>query len=287
MEELDTMRPHVRTDLGVPVYRASTEAHTAGALVGNGRLAPPHGDLIADGVRRGRQPVLRRDECGNAARGIRLAQLGVPVASHGPNNTGKPACGAPRSPAPLDCVRITRRNRKENDAMYRYLKLPITASAISIVLFWSLPAVADGDRYDDPYYCLGWYATHPDSSLSREKHRTCMIAIASTYLDGEENSIDPDDILLDDDVVRRTIGHEPNPGSRNAQEIRDGIRAGSTAVIARIDNRQWTVDGNKAFVVYDGFLIFDPDHPGFFVAEQLTITDGLITEILIGGVQFP
>ena len=72
-----------------------------------------------------------------------------------------------------------------------------------------------------------------------------------------------------------------------AEENRDRIRNGSTAVIAKIANRQWTVDGNQAFIVYDGYLTTNPDTPGFYVAERFTIEKGLITEILICAVQSP
>jgi hypothetical protein len=153
------------------------------------------------------------------------------------------------------------------------------------------PVKAASDQWDDAVFCSDWYAAHPNVSLDADKQGRCLIAIASTYLNGEEGSIAPEDILFADDVIRYTIGHPPSANNDSAAEIRAQIPA-SAAVIDRIVNRQWTVDlsNGEAFVIYDGFLVpplGDGVHPNFFVAERITVEGGLITEIAIGGVQRP
>jgi hypothetical protein len=163
--------------------------------------------------------------------------------------------------------------------------------ACVVALAATRPARAGSDQWDDAVYCSDWYAKHPAVTLDLDKQRRCLIAIASTYLDGEEGSIAPDDILFADDVVRFTIGHAPSSNNDSASEIRAQIPA-SAAIIQRIDHRQWTADitNNTAFVIYDGFLeppLGDGVHPDFFVAERITVVNGLITEIAIGGVQRP
>jgi hypothetical protein len=60
---------------------------------------PPHGEPVV--VENG---AIARDGFGNARGGVRLPELDVPVASYGPINQGKPACGAPGAPAPPDCL---------------------------------------------------------------------------------------------------------------------------------------------------------------------------------------
>ena len=182
--------------------------------------------------------------------------------------------------APASTTR-TRRSRRPFAALAVLVALAAPAS----------PGSAASDQWDDPVFCSGWYADHPGASLDGDKQRRCLIAIASTYLNGEEGSIPPEDILFADDVIRYTIGRAPSANNDSAAEIRAQIPA-SAAVIDRIVNRQWTVDltNGEAFVIYDGFLVpplGDGVTPNFFVAERITVVDGLITEIAIGGVQRP
>jgi hypothetical protein len=140
-------------------------------------------------------------------------------------------------------------------------------------------------RFDDPQFCLRWLTEHADSSVPDPLRRHCIVTIASTYLDGDENSITPDEILFAPTVKIGTLGNAPELHA--STDIRENIRSGRTAEILRITNRQWTVDGNVAFVVYDGYLRRDPSTPSFFVAERFTIENGLIAEIFIAGVKSP
>jgi hypothetical protein len=61
-----------------------------------------------------------------------------------------------------------------------------------------------------------------------------------------------------------------------------GYDHGSTAAILSIKDRHWVVEGN-----YTGFIKCNPNTPGFYVGERITVTRGLIHEILIAGVVIP
>jgi hypothetical protein len=108
-----------------------------------------------------------------------------------------------------------------------------------------------------------------------------VLAIATTYIDVEENSLSAEKQLVADDVSRHRMGTAPDhkPGNR-AKLIADM----SHSVIAAIKNRQWTVEGNQAWILYDGYLKTDPENPGFYVSERITVENGLIKEILVTGV---
>ena len=83
-------------------------------------------------------------------------------------------------------------------------------------------------------------------------------------------------MLLADDISRHPLGSPPDyqPGAH--QKVR-----GATAqkVITAIRNRQWVVDGNYAWITYDGFR--GGDQPSFWVSERFLIDKGVIKEILI------
>lgn len=112
--------------------------------------------------------------------------------------------------------------------------------------------------------------------LAPDQHRTCLIQIASTYIEFEQNRLAPEQMLLADDISRHPLGSPPDyqPGAH--QKVR-----GATAqkVITAIRNRQWVVDGNYAWITYDGFR--GGDQPSFWVSERFLIDKGVIKEILI------
>ena len=139
-------------------------------------------------------------------------------------------------------------------------------------------------RYDDPHFCSTQLAGLGAALLSPADHRRCVIAIASTYIDAEENSIAPEQQLFADDISRHLIGKDPDFRAGNAQKI---VAESSHSVIGAIKNRRWTVDGDQAWILYDGYLKSDPSKPGFYVAERLTIEKGLIKEILVAAVARP
>jgi hypothetical protein len=120
-----------------------------------------------------------------------------------------------------------------------------------------------------------------NEKLSPAEHRDCVIAVASTYIDAEENSITPDKQLVSDDVSRHSVGTPPNYAAGNGAKI---TADHGHSVIAAIKNRQWTVDGDQAWIAYDGYLKSELQKPSFYVVERFTIVKGLIREILIAPV---
>ena len=152
------------------------------------------------------------------------------------------------------------------------------ASAIAV-----MPHAVLG-RYDDAVYCSNWLRDHPHEPLSSDRRKHCVIAVATTYIDAEENSLPPEKQLFADDVSRHHIGTAPNfaPGNRARLFAED-----SHNVIAAIRNRRWTVDGDTAWILYDGYLKKNPDKIGFYVAERITLEKGLIHEILVADITLP
>jgi hypothetical protein len=135
---------------------------------------------------------------------------------------------------------------------------------------------------EDAAGCSRWLMRHKQDETGI--HRRCVIAVASTYIDAEENSLPPEKQLLADDVSRHRIGTPPSFAPGNRARL---IAENSHAVIAAIRNRRWTVDGNEAWVLYDGYLKTNPDRIGFYVAERITLKDGLIREILVADITLP
>src|SRR5579883_646912 len=162
-----------------------------------------------------------------------------------------------------------------------FAALTLTAAVSSPHLTAAADARPDRSKLDDPVYCSNWLAEHGDGSLPAADHRHCIIAIASTYIDAEENSIPPEKQLFADDVSRHRIGTPTAHAPGNAAKI---IADHGHDVIGKIANRQWAVDGNQAWILYDGYLKADPAKPEFFVSERLTIEKGLIREILVTAV---
>jgi len=139
-------------------------------------------------------------------------------------------------------------------------------------------------RYDDAGFCSAWLRDHPREPLSSDRRKHCVIAVATTYIDAEENSLPPEKQLFADDVSRHRIGTPPNfaPGNRARLMAED-----SHKVIAAIRNRRWTVEGDTAWILYDGYLKKSPDKIGFYVAERITMEKGLIHEILVADITVP
>ncbi len=163
-----------------------------------------------------------------------------------------------------------------------HMRLAMCAGAFAMLsagVGWAAAASGDG-RDDDAVFCSKWLHDHKKSDASSQ-HRRCVIAVASTYVNAEENSAPEDDQLFTDDISRHRVGTEANfmPGNRARF-----LHQNAHAVIATIKNRQWTVDGDVAWIMYDGYLKTAPDKPAFFVAERFTLENGLIREILVAGV---
>ncbi len=139
-------------------------------------------------------------------------------------------------------------------------------------------------RYDNATFCSDWLRDHQDEPLSSDRRRHCVIAVASTYIDAEENSLPPEKQLFTDDVSRHRIGTPPNFAPGNRQKI---FAEDSHKVISAIRNRRWTVEGDTAWILYDGYLKAKPDRIGFYVAERITLEKGLIREILVADITLP
>lgn len=146
--------------------------------------------------------------------------------------------------------------------------------------------VAEKDKYDNAEACSKMLAVQDGAALKADQRRRCIIAVASTYVDAEEMSLAFEKQITTDDVSRHLTGMPINrkPGNR-AEMIRSQIA--SSPVILAIRNRKWLVDGNHAWLHYDGFLKAEPDHPKFIVMERITVEAGKITEIFVAGVAEP
>jgi hypothetical protein len=139
-------------------------------------------------------------------------------------------------------------------------------------------------RYNDPVFCSEWLRTHPHEPTSSDRRKHCVIAVATTYIDAEENSLPPQKQLFTDDVSRHHVGTPPNFAPNNRAKL---MAEDSHKVISAIRNRQWTVEGDTAWILYDGYLNKDPDRIGFYVAERITLEQGLIHEILVADITIP
>ncbi len=163
----------------------------------------------------------------------------------------------------------------------------VTACTLAVSLTPIGGAFAGGggpsSRFDDPHFCSQALARDDAYELSRRQHRRCVIAVVSTYLIAGLQDKDADAPLLTDDVTRRLVGRPPSATS--AEDIREGIRNGQEDSVGAVTNIQWTVEGNEAWVIWDG-IFTGQSEPGFFVSERFRLRDGLISEIVIGGIQF-
>jgi hypothetical protein len=159
------------------------------------------------------------------------------------------------------------------------------AALLAVALLAASSASAQSADYDEAVRCSQRLAGAGTGTLTGEARRRCIVAVATTYIEGEQNSIPPDKELLADDVARHLIG-TPRV---NAPGGRAKIIAAQPAsfVIGAIRNRRWTVDGDDAWILYDGYLKADMSKPGFYVAERITVEKGLISEIMIAAVAHP
>jgi hypothetical protein len=156
----------------------------------------------------------------------------------------------------------------------------ILASVLLVTGCTNLGTVSSADnRYDDAVFCSKWLLDHQGQSQSAEGHRRCIIAVASTYVNAEDNSAPLNEQLLADDVSRHRLGTPASFLAGNGAKQQN-----AHSVVGAIKNRHWSVDGEEAWVVYDGYLKADPTKPSFYVAERFTIEKGLIKEILLAGV---
>lgn len=136
---------------------------------------------------------------------------------------------------------------------------------------------------ETPVACSIWLSSHADA-IGGAHYRDCVVKVATTYIDAEENSLPFADVPLADDVSRHHIGTEPAFAAGNRAKL---MAMNTHDVIAAIKNRRWTIEGDTAWVLYDGYLKKDPDKIGFYVAERITLQKGLIHEILVADITVP
>ncbi len=139
--------------------------------------------------------------------------------------------------------------------------------------------------YDNAAFCSLYIADFGSDTLPDAEHRRCIIAIASSYVDAEGNSIADSLTLFDPRFSKYSMGAMPNHHPGNGDTNRTDQTALSPT-IRLITNKQWTADPttDTAWIVYDGYLPVSTDKPGFYVAERITLRDGLIWEIMISPV---
>lgn len=136
---------------------------------------------------------------------------------------------------------------------------------------------------ETPVACSIWLSAHAEAPDDAH-YRDCVLKVAETYIDAEENSLPFADVPLTDDVSRHHIGTEPTFALGNRAKL---MAIDTHGVIAAIRNRRWTVEGDTAWILYDGYLKKDPTKIGFYVAERITLLKGLIHEILVADITVP
>ena len=130
-------------------------------------------------------------------------------------------------------------------------------------------------RYDDPKACSKLLAAG-SPSLSADAHKQCMIAIVSAYLAAEQGTLSPDQVPFADDVARHKLGRPAIFAPGNRARV---VAALDQSIIGAIKNREWAIEGDQAWVNYDGYLEIDPAPVKFPFTERITIEKGLIKEI--------
>jgi hypothetical protein len=156
----------------------------------------------------------------------------------------------------------------------------IKRTLFAAAILAATPALADPEsNYQAALKCS--QQMQSGAKLAPAAHRACVIAISTTYIDAEENTLAWEKCLLADDVSRHSLGTPPDYKPGNAAKIHT---PDSKSVIAAIKNRRWVADGNQAWIEYDGYLKADPSKIGFYVVERFAIENGLIKEIMVGGV---
>jgi hypothetical protein len=119
-----------------------------------------------------------------------------------------------------------------------------------------------------------WRERGMDEPLSR----SCVIAIAETYVQNllvDEREMDA---LLNEDVVRWTEQNRADPPrDTSAESVRESTRAGAERAVVDIVNRRWMVEGNQAVVIAD-IVVAGLAKP-VILYERFLIRWGQISEI--------
>ena len=147
------------------------------------------------------------------------------------------------------------------------------------------PVDMSAPNYDSAPYCTLAIGDGLESQMTQDQHRRCLVAIAATYVEAEGNSAPDSETIFDPRFSKYSLGDWPNHHSGNGDTNRTDQTALSPT-IRLITNKVWTADTttDQVWITYDGYLPVSTDKPGFYVAERLTIRNGLIWEIEISPV---
>ena len=137
-------------------------------------------------------------------------------------------------------------------------------------------AQAADPQYDDPAFCSRALGT--SAQLSVDFHRRCMIAIAGAYLDAEANPSLASKVPIAGDAARHLLGRTEAHGAGGRAGI---LAALDQSYLLSIKNRQWSVEGDVAYVVYDAALRTDPKPTQYAFGERITIEKGMIKDIIL------
>jgi hypothetical protein len=119
-----------------------------------------------------------------------------------------------------------------------------------------------------------WRERGVDELLSR----SCVIAIAETYVQNLLVEERDKDALLNEDVLRWTEQNKADPPrDTTAESIRESTRAGAERTVADIVNRRWMVEGNQALVIAD--IVVTGLAKPVILYERFLVRWGQISEI--------
>ena len=138
-----------------------------------------------------------------------------------------------------------------------------------------LAAQTVGDaRWDDAAFCSRTMQEKGDKSLPHAQQRRCMIAIIETYVKFEEGRHAGDQVLLAPDAWRNFIGVPIRRQPDGHLQIRNQVVPNILA-----QNRAYVVEGNQAWLTYEGRLQKDPSNVAFWVTQRFTVEKGVIRTI--------
>jgi len=124
-------------------------------------------------------------------------------------------------------------------------------------------------------------------ALDPDQRKQCNTAIASTYINSEQNTAPGWEILVDPMAVNISAGQTPvhRAGGGDVIRGRQGL-TGPNEVITGITNRDWTWDGDTGWIRYDGFTRGTLDKPDYFVVERFKLRHGLIWELMVPAIAY-
>ncbi|HLG89412.1 MAG TPA: hypothetical protein VKZ79_19710 [Alphaproteobacteria bacterium] len=156
------------------------------------------------------------------------------------------------------------------------MRIAAAAAVVAAFAFGAVSAPAADPRYEDPAYCS--QALGMSTPLADGLHRRCMIAIAGAYLDAETNPALAAKLPIAEDATRHLLGRADSHGALGKAGI---LAALDQSTVASIKNRQWSVEGDVAYVVYDAALRTDPKPTPYSFGERITIDKGMIKDVIL------